>query len=307
MIIYSVFRKNTSGSSQRVIGTKEIIENSEEYYSREFPYEGDLFNLSFLLNEINAGKFEDYFFSYLVKWLKEEKIDMVSQEVGTIRKREELAIHLKGRIDKDARSIEQDFWDMLERASTNGRVLHEGDLSKWSQRHTGTLSRIEQNIIQGSRRYLRMHGYLDEQVEQSFLFFKRTTIHLTEEGKKLFEKIVRYKHFLEEVEKGNIDQEQLKDLDWEEFMIYSCVFGHGEKIVEKLEGHYPEIYGDYLESYPFYRSRYHRRMYGYRTRMRQGYNRGRSSSSGGVSSGRSGGSRGGGGGGSRGGGGRGAR
>lgn len=304
-----IFVKNAKQRKKgRIEGSKEIIEVSENYYTRDFPYDGELFNIAFFLNEVEAGLFEDYFFSYLIKWAKEGKIEMLPQETGTFRKREEMVIHLIESVGTDVRSIEQDFWDMLERASDNDRKIYEGDLAKWSQRHTGTLSRIERNIVEGSKRYLRMNGYIEEQEQKTLGLFRHTTVHFTPEGKKLFEDIVRYKHFLEELEKGTIDKEEMQGVDWEQFMIYSCVFGHGEKIVEKLEGHYPEIYDDYLDYYPTYYSDWHVSMYSYRTRMRQGYNRGRSSSSGGgFSSGSSGGSRGGGGGGSRGGGGRGAR
>lgn len=281
----------------------ERIERNRPIHSNEIPYSGNISEIAFLLNEIDAGRFEDYFFAFLLKWAKEKRIEIIPQEVGVFKKRKEMVIQLVGSPTAESSEIEKDFWDMLEEAADRDGVIEEGDLSKWAQRNHRTLSQLEENLMEDSKEFLISQGYLTERIEKGLVFFSIPIVEMTTNGEALFDKILQYDNFLENVSDVKVAKEEMEQIkDWDQFMIWSCLLGYGEDIVEKLQNHFPEVWADTVYIHPYYG--WHGHMYGYRTQFRQGYSRGQSSSSssGSFSSGSSGGSFGGGGGGSMGGG-----
>jgi hypothetical protein len=122
------FKRRVRMEQGHMSGVDERIEKNRALHTDETPYEGQLSDIAFFLNEIQAGKFEDYFFAFLLKWAKEGIIDISEQEVGMIRKREEKVIQINGQIQRDATEIERDFWNMLEEAANKEGLIREGEL-----------------------------------------------------------------------------------------------------------------------------------------------------------------------------------
>lgn len=191
----------------------ESLDANLSEYSDEIPYKGNLSDVAYLLHQLHVGSFDDYSFAFLLKWAKEGIIDMVTQEVGTVRKREEMVIQLTGEVHPEASDIEKDLWEMLEDAANENQQIRENDLSKWAQRQHSRLATIEKHLTEDSKEFLVKEGYMTTRTERRFLFFKAEIDQLTPAGREVFDRIVQYEHFLMDVNDKKATKEEVEAIE----------------------------------------------------------------------------------------------
>lgn len=288
-------------NKQLVRGQKRLSMNSGKY-SSAIPYDGNITDVAFFLKGIRTGNFDDYFFAFLMKWAKEQRIS-IQPETNPNTGRKYNSIKLLELSDPDGPVIEKEFWDMMLEAADEEGVILEGDLKDWAEDNYSVLHQMEKDLPKDSKNFLLENGFLSEDKVKVLGFIKTDVLRTTEKGEALYNQLVQFQNFAESFERSEVSEEEIREIDnWEDFLVWSSVFGLASKVVNELEGHFPEFWDDYVEMYPYFGGYYG--MYGYHSSFSRGYKAGApsSSSSGSFSSGSSGTSFGGGGGGSFGGG-----
>ncbi|WP_208559858.1 DUF2207 domain-containing protein [Marinilactibacillus kalidii] len=314
-------RKKKAGKI--VTGYARKSRNKHQIYT-DIPYkDGDMLDIAYFLNEVQYGKFEDYFFAYLLKWSKEEKIAIHHKEKLGWKKKEMTIIELVGykksttttsdvfgatgnnvnkneHLIRNMSPLEAKVWSILEQASDFSGIISEEEIKTWSRQHVRQLTKLPSEIKELSEEILIEKGYLQRDSIQ-FMWGTSSFIKTTREGDQLFDRITQFGNHLDELEKDD-SLAYRQNLPWIDFIIWATIYGKGSDVVEKLEKFYPEQYQEWSMHYPVFYGGYYG-IYGFSQSMTSGMESGGYNSSaglgGGTAIGGGGGAMGGGGGGAR--------
>lgn len=291
-------RKKKAGKI--VTGYARKSQNKGQTYA-DIPYEdGDIFDVAYFLNELQHGSFEDYFFAYLLKWSKEEKIKIHNVQKNNWISKEMTVIELVEQYTEDMAPFEKRVWEILESASDLSGKITEDDMKNWSKKHARKLAKLAEDIKEDSKQILIEKGYLEMDSIQ-FMGADSSFIKASREGDQLFDRITQFGNHLDDLESDD-SLAYRQTLPWVDFIIWATLYGKGSDIVESLEELYPEQFQEWVAHYPVFYGGYHR-MYGFSNSMSSGMQSGGYNASGGAggstSIGGGGGAMGGGGGGAR--------
>ncbi|MFC6464192.1 DUF2207 domain-containing protein [Marinilactibacillus sp. GCM10026970] len=291
-------RKKQAG--KMVTGYARRVQNKNETYG-DIPYQdGDIFDVAYFLNELQQGTFEDYFFAYLLKWSKEEKIRIHTQEKEGWINKEKTVIELIEQHSEGMAPFERRVWGILESASDLSGKITEDDMKYWAKKNAKQLGSLASDIKEESKEILIKKGYLETDSIR-FMGMESSFIKASREGDQLFDRITQFGNHLDDLESDD-SLAYRQTLPWVDFIIWATLYGKGSDIVESLEELYPEQFQEWVAHYPVFYGGYHR-MYGFSNSMSSGMQSGGYNAAGGAggstSIGGGGGAMGGGGGGAR--------
>lgn len=296
----------------------------------DIPYtDGEIFDISYLLQQVQHGTFEEYFFAYLLKWSKEERIKIHTTEVNGWLDKEDTTITLLrreaytfsdtdeyrknnywNRIMKDDRSFEkaenkpatfeEKIWSILEEVADLSGKVSEKEMKSWAKKHAKDLSELATSMTNDSKDILEEKGYI-EQKSITYLGMDLPFVATTPDGQRLFDRIAQFENHLNELDKDD-SLAYKQTLPWVEFIIWATLYGKGSDVVESLEKYNPEQWNEWVVQYPYFYRGYHS-LYGFSHSMSTGMANGgynaATGSGGSTSIGGGGGAMGGGGGGAR--------
>src|SRR5699024_1071053 len=115
---------------------------------------------------------------YLLKWILEERIEMRTEKVGLIFKKNRPSIYfLNKEIDKT--TSENNLFHMMLRASGSDNILSEKKFTQWVKRNSRRLIDWEKRLISQSLKTSKKLG-LVESDKKKFLFLKKRKVKITE-------------------------------------------------------------------------------------------------------------------------------
>lgn len=287
-VAYSLKVKNAKeAAGQMRDGVTRISENKKALY-KEVPFlEEDLAGIAYLLHEIGKGYFEDYFSAYLLKWAKEnriqiettkkesvfsDKFDTVIQIVDydTVRQRYRISFaEITGNLPlAQELTYEMGLWVMLlDAADASGRVTDDS-MKKWAKKHAKEVEEYADYLIDYSKDYLE---------EKELIRFDEVTVWgqnhevaiSSDVGDQLFERLVQFDNYLKKVELTEV-QEHDRYLSVEEFLLWSTLYYRSEEITEQFKKLMPEPSSHYEETPFVYHYWYWNGMYGFRQNWSSG-------------------------------------
>ncbi|SFK34908.1 Predicted membrane protein [Marinilactibacillus piezotolerans] len=265
-------RKKEAGKMRSGYALKK--RNKGQTYG-DIPYtDGDIFDVSYLLQQIQHGTFEDYFFAYLLKWSKEERIKIHTKETDGWLDKEDTVIELLQRqnysfnkFDNEAMTFEEKVWSILEEVADLSGKVSEKDMKKWSKKHAKELSELATSMKDESKDILEAKGYIRQEAT-TYLGMKLPFISATREGERLFDRVAQFENHLNDL-KLDESLSYKQTLPWEEFIIWATLYGKGSDVVESLEKFYPEQWNDWVVQYPYFYGGYHG-LYGFSHSMSSG-------------------------------------
>ena len=208
----------------------------EEYY-RDLPYEGEFINAYSPLNDMGTSDFERLLTAFILKWIKEERIQIIKEEKGWIRKREVTALSFANR-NNIINSQEKELYDMMLNAAGSNEVLEENELTNWAKRNNNKLNNWEKKVKSQSAMKLQEEGYLNLQESKKFIFFKDYDLKLTPKGEEFEERVYKYVNYLHDFSLLN-EHEAINVTIWDEIMIWAALLGLTEKVREEFIKLYP--------------------------------------------------------------------
>lgn len=207
----------------------------EEYY-RDYPYEGEAIDVYHILYKIGKGSFENLLTSFILKWIKDERIITETEQAGLMIKRQQTNIRF---LDKniDNSTLEGKLFFMMLDAAGSNNILEEKEFTKWASRNRNKIESWEEKVKKASSTKLQSLGYL-EMEEKRVLFFKTNNIILTSKGEELEEKIYKYINYLYDYSLLN-EHEAVNVKIWDNIMIWAAILGLTEVVQKQFEKLYP--------------------------------------------------------------------
>ena len=262
-------------------------------YIRSLPYEGDISDIYYLLYIMGASNFEKLLTSYILKWVKEERITVETERVGIIHKRDEAALYFFNK-DMDKENPEGELFHMMLDATGSNDILESNEFSVWARKNHKKLIAWEKKIIKNSTKKLEQLGYIQLEKKKKFIF-KTEDYELTSKGLELEDNIHKFANYLRNYSLLN-EHEAVNVKIWDEIMILAAIIGMTKVVQKQFKKLYPNYVNEtvYSGSSIYYASAFSSSTSNARTSSSVG-DSGRSSGGGGsVSSGGGGGSFGGG-------------
>nr|WP_277631110.1 DUF2207 domain-containing protein [Atopococcus tabaci] len=217
------------------------------------PFTGkDLAGIAYFLQEIDKGYFEDYFSAYLLKWVEEGRIriettgeDPRSDEdyettIELFDYEEERRKYSRSfkEYTEDIQMYEEDtyengLWLMLLEAADRTGFLTDDRMRRWAKKHAKEVEAYAGYLVDYSKDYLEKNGYLS---------FREITVWGTHhevavaapKGEELFDRLVQFDNYLEEVELAGFQNETSR-LSFEELLLWSVLFYRREEITDQFE------------------------------------------------------------------------
>lgn len=227
ILIFKTVSKDQYGSFKR--------RYKEEYY-RDYPYEGDILDIYYILYKMGLADFENMLTGFLLKWINEDKITTISEEKGTIIKRKMTNIKfLDKRLPEEQREAE--LFNMLISASEGKKVLEQKAFTKWISKNLKLLDSWEKKLKSMSIEKLEFLGHLEIEEEKK-IFITRTKHYLTKTGFDIEEKIYKYINYLYDYSLLN-EHEAINVKIWDIIMIWAGFLGITHTVSKQFEKLYP--------------------------------------------------------------------
>lgn len=166
-------------------------------YFRDIPYDGEIVDMYYLLLEIRETNFEKMFAAYMLKWIKEEKIDITSEQktVFYLFRRKTVTIHLLDRYKRIGTQIEGALFGLIEYAVDSENKLTNKDFKKWLKKHRSKITSLESDMKEYSEDILLKKGYIKRQGKPGFLKHKKLNTD-TKQAKEFEKNVYKFYHYL---------------------------------------------------------------------------------------------------------------
>ena len=228
-----LFRSNKSSNRARKFKRKY----KEEYY-RDIPYRGNLIDAYYILFKMGASNFERLLTAFILRWVKEGRINIEKEEKGLIRKREITNLKFTEKKLTSDENLEGQLFNMILSASGSNEILEESEFTKWARSNHSKLTRWEENVKTNSSHKLQEEGYLNVIEKEKLFIFKDHTIEKTPKGEELEERIYKYINYLHDFSLLN-EHEAINVTIWDEIMIWAAVLGLTKQVMDEFIKLYP--------------------------------------------------------------------
>ena len=250
-VIYFVGRLIALGfSKKRIENKKELatIKDLKGEYFKDLPYQGSLEDLAFFISQsslvINdlAG---NYINAFILRWSLNGNIEFIEEGSGYSKNK----IKVISR-PKDMGPLEEELFDMIAGASEeNGKdYMTAKDFKKYVKANKEDMENYYDEFEDKSIEALKAGGYLENyNYEKKFLFSKKrgTELRVTENGKELWENLIKFKNYLKDY--GDQVTDEVEFEKWQDFLIYSSIFFLDEEFVRGASA-----YPAYINNYALY-------------------------------------------------------
>lgn len=206
-----------------------------EYY-RDYPYQDDMLDIYYFLYIMGASNFEKLLTSFILKWVKEERITVETERVGIIHKRDEAAIHFLNK-EIGLKDFEGRLFQMMLSAAGSNDILEANEFSTWASKNYKKLIAWEKNIIKTSTKKLQNLGYIHLQEKRKFLV-KTEDYELTAKGAELEKNIHKFANYLRDFSLLN-EHEAVNVKIWDQIMIWAALLGLTDVVKKQFNKLYP--------------------------------------------------------------------
>lgn len=205
-------------------------------YERDIPYDGPFVDLYHLLTDMHVTKFENLIAAFLLKWIKEELIEIDEEDVGILFKSKVPIIYINEQ-ENIKEGLEGELYRMLLEAADSESKLKSIDFSTWIERNRKQVRSWEKDVKKASQLALTENNLLKE-IRKRFFLFKRSTYELTSDGRDLKVHTYKFMNYLEDFSLLG-EHEPVNVKLWDELMIWAAVLGITEEVYKQFQKLYP--------------------------------------------------------------------
>lgn len=170
----------------------------------------------------------------ILKWVKQEKVGFIKQDVG-IFKKEQNCLDLRKKPTFDVTG-EEKLFNLMYEASGDG-ILEPKEFGKWAKRNYDKFFSTFKNIKEDELSKLRSEGHIYKRVDKAECKKKNVMDDVIYEDSK---KLYGLKKFLQEFSSINT-RETLEVHIWDEYLMFAYLFGIADKVAKQLKNLYPEL------------------------------------------------------------------
>lgn len=219
------------------------IDKKNLNYFRDIPCKKDIHRAYFIatLYGLNKKK-EDFLGTVLLKWLNEEKIQVIETS-KTLFSKSKNSIDLKKDEEKNfTNTLEQELYDMLLTASKDG-VLENKEFEKWCSNHYSKILDWFNKVINEEKKVLVEDGSLIETEKVTLKVFKSKTYIAQPSLKQEAIELAGLKQFL--VDFSDMKNKEAIEVHlWKEYLMFAQIFGIANKVAKQFKNLYPDLITD---------------------------------------------------------------
>lgn len=230
----------------------------------------------FVLHHLYRTGFDDIFQSYLVKWMKEDKLEVkFTKENKVLNKEVKTTVQLKESVDvaevesfetyhtqikEDtySGSYEDVIWSILESAADKNGLITDDGIKKWGKAQAGEMKQIADYLKEYSKDELINQGYF-EQDEMKYIGQAVEINKPLEKGEKLIDDLVQYENYLKAIEAKQMISPSVSDEDAYDYIYWNILFANAtlteidlSKVTPKDENTMMDDIFVYYYMYPSY-------------------------------------------------------
>ena len=218
------YKGNKTIDKRNVPNFRDIPCNKDIYYANAL-----LFLNKFEYRETNILG------AIILKWVKEEKIGFIKQDVGFFKK-EQNCLDLRNRPTLIEGSREEKLYNIMYEASEDG-ILEPNEFKRWAKGHYREFFDIFTEIKNDEITKLRSAGHIYPRTNKEECKKKNVM------DDKIYEDSIQLyglKKFLQEFASMNT-KETLEVHIWDEYLMFAYLFGIADKVAKQLKNLYPEL------------------------------------------------------------------
>lgn len=207
----------------------------EEYY-RDYPYEGNFLDVYYIPYLMGKGNFENLLTGFILKWINEERLMTVEEEVGWIFKKDSTNLKFlnTGQLQH---LLENQLFQMMLTAAGSNEILEEKEFTNWARKNYTKIDRWEKEVQEQSRKRLIELGLM-EKTEKKVLFFTVPSYELTPAGRDIEAKVYKYINYLNDFSLLN-EHEAVNVKIWDNIMIWAGFLGLTAVVAKQFQKLYP--------------------------------------------------------------------
>lgn len=232
IIVYAI----KSNKGRRKNGARKL---KGEYY-RTLHTEEEFDDLIKLLSLIGCNEM-DWITAFFLKWIRDNRLEPIKEEVGLIFKREQTALAIvKGKETPSAEMsrTEARLWSFVMEAAGGNSILEKGEFSRWAGKNKSEFLQWRKDAVEDSTQILISRGLIDRK-EGTFLFLPYVSDTLTQEGKDLKQNLYRFYNYLYEFSLLN-EREAVNVKLWDDLMIWAGALGITDRVSKEFAKLYPQ-------------------------------------------------------------------
>lgn len=241
-------------------GLERMKDNKGIVYEK-IPYRGeDLAGIAYLLQDFQKGYFEDYFSAYLLKWVTEERIminaskddsifgEEFDTEITIQQYEEERRLHPESFSDHvenlktSNESYEMGLWLMLLDAANSNGVVGDDRIKKWAKKNAKEVETFANYLTTYSTEYLEREKLVSFK-EIKVWGTKHLVAIASPEGDQLFDRLVQFDNYLEEIELEGFANRK-NPFSVEEFLLWNILYARSEEITDQFKEMVPDPTND---------------------------------------------------------------
>ena len=217
------YKNNKTIDKKNVPNFRDIPCNKDIYYANAL-----LFLNNFEYKETNILG------AIILKWVKQEKVGFIKQDVGIFKKEQNcLDLRKKPEFDIDG---ERRLFDIMYEASGDG-ILEPKEFGKWAKRNYDSFFNVFKDFKNNEINKLAVDNHIRQRINKEECKKKNVmddTIY--EDSVKLY----GLKKFLIEFSEIN-KRETIEVHLWDEYLMFAYLFGIADKVAKQLKNLYPEL------------------------------------------------------------------
>ena len=209
---------------------------------REIPCKKNIHRAYWVANNYDLMKKQtDFLGAILLKWLKENKIEIKKEKTGIFKSKEENAItFITTSYDNE---LENELYKMMYEASKDG-ILESKEFEKWCGNNYSKILKWFNNVLDIVSDNLVTEGMLNKTTKTTLKIFKTDVYEVNPKMMEEATQMKGLKKFLEEF--SQIDEKEAIEVKmWEEYLMYAQIFGIADKVAKQFKKLYPELLKDY--------------------------------------------------------------
>ena len=213
----------------------KIIDKKNVPNFRDIPCNKDIYYANALLYLNNFEyKETNILGAIILKWVKENKIGFIKQDVG-IFKKEQNCLDLRNKPVFE-NTYEEKLFNIMHEASGDG-ILEPKEFGKWAKRNYSKFFNIFKDFRQSEISKLNTQGHIYQRKDKTECKKKNVMDDVIYEDSK---KLYGLKKFLQEFSSINT-RETLEVHIWDEYLMFAYLFGIADKVAKQLKNLYPEL------------------------------------------------------------------
>lgn len=287
-ITYAVkVQKAKEAAGQMLTGTKRIQANEGILYE-EIPFsDSDYAGIAYLLSQMSAGYFEDFFSAYLLKWandgrvrieaspgdsLLDEEFDTVIEIVNYEEERTRYTLRFKELVDqipfRGHATYEAGLWIMLLDAADQTGLVTDDRIQRWAKKHADEVEVYANYLLDYSKDYLEENGFI--RFEEVAVWGTTHEVAIAnQEGERLFDRLIQFNNYLDEIDMEGF-QEGRHGLTFDEYLLWSVLYFRSAEINQQFDTLIPDPTHYYMDPSYLYYYGYWNGMYGFRQNWSDG-------------------------------------